>query len=115
MSRQKKAGHQEGLVTSTPENGTKYDTINGTEFPALVCGGLHYCCLWAFFQLYRSNDQIALRLGVSSKTAQRWRAKTKAGFHNCKGGQSCLVLRGALSKEATAGQPLTERKGPRRS
>ena len=30
-------------------------------------GGLGYCCLWAFFKIFRKTPVIAARLGVAEK------------------------------------------------
>ena len=60
--------------------------------PELITGknGLNYCCLWAFFTLYRSSDAIALRLGVTTRTVRLYKERFHAGEFKCEGCEKCL-------------------------
>ncbi len=41
----------------------------------MICTDLHYCCLWAFFKLYKQTGLIAARLGVSSRAIRYLKAR----------------------------------------
>jgi len=52
--------------------------------------GLGYCCLWAFFSLYKRTEQIALRLGVHERNIARYKARFRAGEFSCEGCTGCM-------------------------
>lgn len=55
--------------------------------------GLGYCCLFAFFSLFRKTGEIAERLGVSRQAVQRYRRRYKEGCYHCEQHPSCMVKR----------------------
>lgn len=61
----------------------------------LVCSptGLNYCCLWAFFRKHKRTTLVALRLGVSTRDVQYWRARFRAGEFKCEASSRCLKPR----------------------
>lgn len=48
---------------------------------------LHYCCLWAFFSLFKSPTLIAARLGVCTKSVSN--AKKRAMQEGCQHCPNC--------------------------
>ena len=51
---------------------------------------LGYCCLWAFFSLFRRTEMIALRLGVTSRTVRLYKERHRDGEFKCEGCAKCL-------------------------
>lgn len=84
---------------------TDYNTIISTDLSSLVCGGLNYCCLHAFFSLYEKTPAslIALRLGVHRRTVLRWKARWRAGEFSCFGGANCLAHKIPLKPKKAEG------------
>jgi hypothetical protein len=65
------------------------NTIPLTEH--LITVGLGYCCLWAFFTLYKRTGLISIRLGVTPQTIRRYKARFRGGEFVCKGDcQRCM-------------------------
>lgn len=60
--------------------------------PSLICGknGLNYCCLWAFFTLFRKTGEIASRLGCSRQAVQKYRKRYREGRMKCESCEGCL-------------------------
>lgn len=58
------------------------NTIPLTEH--LITQGLGYCCLWAFFTLFKRTGLIAIRLGVTPQTIRRYKARFRGGEFKCK-------------------------------
>ena len=56
----------------------------------LITAGLHYCCPYAFFRLNKRTEQIALRLGVSTRAVRYWKMAFKQGDMRCEGCKKCL-------------------------
>jgi hypothetical protein len=56
----------------------------------LVTEGMGYCCLWAFFRLYKRTAQIALRLGVEDRTVRYHKSAFNAGCYRCEQNEKCL-------------------------
>lgn len=71
---------------------TKREPTKPTLTETLICGenGLSYCCLFAFFSLYRKTEQIAIRLGVTSRTIRLYKARFRDGEFVCCGKGDCL-------------------------
>lgn len=64
-------------------------TIALTEH--LITDGLGYCCLFAFFSIYRRTSMIALRLGVTPRTIRLYKARFRDGEYKCAGCERCLA------------------------
>lgn len=73
------------MVSNWPRNSTP--TIR-----SLVCGGLGYCCLWAFFKLHKRTAVIATRLGVSKRAVQQWKVRFREGCLTCEHKKDCLQM-----------------------
>ena len=56
----------------------------------LVCEGLNYCCLWAFFRLHKRTGLIATRLGVTERAIRYWKMAFKQGDLSCEKCEKCL-------------------------
>lgn len=56
----------------------------------LIKQGLGYCCLWAFFKLFRQTPMIALRLGVTPRTVRLYKARFRGGEYKCEGCAKCM-------------------------
>lgn len=56
----------------------------------LIVEGLHYCCPWAFFKIFRKTAVIAARLGVSDRTVRRAKARVDSGERKCEGCARCM-------------------------
>lgn len=56
----------------------------------LIVDGLGYCCTWAFFSIFRKTAVIAARLGVSTRTVQRGKARVDDGLDKCRGCKNCM-------------------------
>jgi hypothetical protein len=56
----------------------------------LIRQGLGYCCLWAFFSLFRRTELIAIRLGVTPRTIRLYKARFRGGEFKCEGCEKCL-------------------------
>lgn len=56
----------------------------------LVTDGLHYCCPWAFFSIFRKTPEIAARLGVCDRTVRRAKANVDDGKWKCEGCTNCM-------------------------
>ena len=70
------------------ENGVMVTLPNRNVIPLteqLIVNNMGYCCLWAFFSLYRRTALIALRLGITTRTVSSYKARFKAGEFQCKG------------------------------
>ena len=61
-----------------------------TIMQKLICNTLGYCCFWAFFRFNKSTPMIALRLGVTERTVQRYKADFAAGRLKCENCDKCL-------------------------
>jgi hypothetical protein len=59
-----------------------------TEY--LITRALGYCCLWAFFSLFRQTGQIAQRLGVTPRTIRLYKARFRGGGFKCEGCEKCM-------------------------
>lgn len=57
---------------------------------ALVTQGLGYCCLWAFFRLFRRTAMIAERLGVSPRAVRYWKSLYNSGALRCQRCPRCM-------------------------
>lgn len=67
-------------------------------FRLLITEGLHYCCPWAFFKLYKRTALIAERLGLSTRAIRMQKARFKAGEFSCEDCANCLKRKGALKR-----------------
>ena len=56
----------------------------------LITEGLHYCCEWAFFELYKDRHLIAARLGVSPNSLKIYLTRHRRCEHTCEGRSNCL-------------------------
>lgn len=56
----------------------------------LIVDGLHYCCPWAFFSIFRDTPTIAARLGVDPSTIRRAKASFRRGEMKCEGCERCM-------------------------
>lgn len=56
----------------------------------LIVDGLHYCCPWAFFKIFRKTPEIAARLGISERTVQRAKKAVDEGEWKCEGCGNCM-------------------------
>lgn len=85
------------------KNRADYNTIIPTDLRTLVCSGLNYCCLDAFFRLYAEvpSSVIGLRLGLDPRTVRKWKARWRAGEFQCAKSASCLALRLSLEPKKT--------------
>lgn len=52
--------------------------------------GLNYCCLYAFFSLFKDTDLIAARLGFDKRSIRYHKAAFAAGHYRCYGRPGCL-------------------------
>lgn len=59
----------------------------------LITEGMGYCCLWAFFRLFRQTALIASRLGVSDRAIRKHKSAFKAGCYRCQNRKGCLFSR----------------------
>jgi len=66
------------------------------SLPDLVLNGLGYCCLWAFFKLYRSPTVISFRLGLNPRTVREWKSRHTAGEFQCSGRCDGRCLKAAV-------------------
>lgn len=53
--------------------------------------GLNYCCLFAFFSLYKDTALIARRLGFSERAIRKHKAAFAAGQLRCYGRPGCVA------------------------
>lgn len=60
-------------------------------FIRLICGDLGYCCIYAFFRLFKRTGLIATRLGMSRRTVQLYKVRWRAGEFKCEGCKNCLL------------------------
>lgn len=66
-------------------------TLQRQTVRRLVCEGLGYCCLWAFFRRnWRRTSVIADRLGCATSTIRYHKADFKAGVMECEGCKNCM-------------------------
>ena len=56
----------------------------------LICGSLRYCCLWAFFSLYKKPSVVAERLGCHRVSVCRYLARFREGEFKCEGKENCM-------------------------
>lgn len=56
----------------------------------LIKDGLGYCCLWAFFSMFKRTELIAIRLGVTPRTIRLYRARFRGGEYKCEECQKCM-------------------------
>ena len=61
-----------------------------TPVEAAIIETLGYCCLVSFFSLYRQTSQIALRLGVTSRTIRLYKARFRDGEFECSRLDCCM-------------------------
>jgi hypothetical protein len=76
----------------------------------LITKDLHYCCMWAFFSIFKKRGEIADRLGVSTRTVNRAKADFRAGKMKCKGCERCMkeqvrIIKLCGKKALGIGQP----------
>lgn len=64
-----------------------------SPFETLVCGGLGYCCPYAFLRVNKQTGMIAARLGVTERTVRLWKARFNSGELKCQNNSStdCLL------------------------
>ena len=65
-------------------------TRRQTVIRKLICHGLGYCCPYGFFRFNKTTAMIALRLGVTERTVQRYKADFAAGRLKCEDCDKCL-------------------------
>ena len=53
--------------------------------------GLGYCCMYAFFRLYRQTAVIALRLGVTERAVRKHKQRYKEKALKCEGCENCML------------------------
>lgn len=53
-------------------------------------GGLGYCCLYAFFRLFKRTGLIAARLGMDDRTVRYQKARFRSGEYQCEKLDCCL-------------------------
>ena len=60
----------------------------------LVCeeppSGLGYCCVYAFFRMFKQTGKIAERLGVETRTVRYHKVAFKDGKTVCQKAEKCL-------------------------
>lgn len=56
----------------------------------LIVRGLGYCCLWAFFSIFRKTGPIADRLGVHPSNIRRYKARMREGEFKCEDCAKCM-------------------------
>ena len=56
----------------------------------LITDGMGYCCLYAYFSLYRQNRLIAARLGIHRWTVWYWKRKYDNGELTCQCNGKCM-------------------------
>lgn len=56
----------------------------------LITLGLNYCCVWAFFSLFRKTDVIADRLGCQRRVVQVWKKRFREGGLACTNCERCM-------------------------
>lgn len=60
--------------------------VNTRSVHYMITKSLGYCCPWAFFRLFKKDQVIADRLGVTRPTIKEQRlAATKSGCRECDG------------------------------
>lgn len=77
-----------------PNNRDELSDHNVSLFRTLACDpeqGLGYCCPYALLRVNKDPKLIALRFGISKRTAQRWKAKFIAKEIGCEQQQNCLI------------------------
>lgn len=52
---------------------------------------LGYCCLYAFFRLYRKTPVIADRLGVTTRAVRKYKAAFRAREFECTKKDCCML------------------------
>lgn len=57
----------------------------------LIVDGLGYCCPWVFFKFFKRKYVIALRLGVTPRTVNNWKAKVRDGEIACTKCDKCMM------------------------
>lgn len=58
---------------------------------SLVTKDLGYCCLYAFFRLYRQTGVIATRLGVTDRAIRKHKEAFRAGELRCGKCKTCML------------------------
>lgn len=75
-----------------PKNKDQLSPHTRSQFERLVCeDGLGYCCPYALFRVTKDAEAIRLRLGISKRSAQQWKAKFKAKELSCEEQQNCML------------------------
>lgn len=55
----------------------------------LITQDLRYCCVWAFFSIFKKTPEIAARLGVSERAVRYAKAEVRKRG-KCEGCERCL-------------------------
>jgi hypothetical protein len=70
--------------------------VSRASVKQLICKGLGYCCLYAFFSIYKRTGVIAARLGASERAIRYRRAAFKRGEMKCEKCKGCLRDKGVV-------------------
>lgn len=59
-------------------------------FETLACGGMGYCCPYAFFRANKRTGAIATRLGLAERTIRLWKARFRSKELQCCKVATCM-------------------------